>query len=199
MVQLATLSDDELAGAIAEGKLAPDTEEAYQYRNTARIDNFGYNATYEGVVLQRKLRYALNLTSAYTRVDPGDGSEPHSPTVGPQIFGNARISYDLGEPLPTLGLAARAYGSRPADRAFDGGFSETPEASANLELRATVSGPVPGVDGLSYRASATYATAQKGAYVIGPNQYAADETTRAELSRQPRLGGFIGLEYRILP
>jgi outer membrane receptor for ferrienterochelin and colicins len=199
MVQLAVLSEEELAAAIAQGQLAPDTEEAYQYRNTARIDNFGYNAAYEGVLLQRRLRYALNLTSAYTLIDRGDGSEPQVPTVGPQIFGNARVSYDLGDPLPTLALATRFYGSRPADRAFDGGFSEPPHAPGSLELRATVSGPVPALNGLSYRASATYATAGRGPYVVGPNQYAADETTRAELSPKPRLGGFVALEYRFMP
>src|SRR5690606_22010989 len=62
MVQLATLSDDELAAAIGSGQLSPGTEEAYQYRNTAQIDNFGYNASWEGSLVQRRLRYALNLT-----------------------------------------------------------------------------------------------------------------------------------------
>jgi outer membrane receptor protein involved in Fe transport len=199
MVQLATLSEDELAGAIAAGEIAEGTEEAYQYRNTARIDNFGYNAMYEGLLARRRLRYALNVTSAYTRIDLGDGSEPHEPTVGPQVFGNARISYDFAGSLPTLGFAARAYGSRPADRAFDGGFSEMPRSPANLELRLTLSGPITAVEGLHYRASASYATAGRGAYVVGPNQYALDETTRAELSRQPRAGGFLGLEYHLLP
>jgi hypothetical protein len=55
------------------------------------------------------------------------------------------------------------------------------------------------VDGLRYRTSATYATTGKGAYVVGPNQYAVDETSRAELSPHPRLGGFLGLEYQLLP
>jgi outer membrane receptor for ferrienterochelin and colicins len=199
MVQVATLSEDELATAIAQGQLDAATEEAYQYRNVARIDNFGYNAAYQGMVLDRKLRYALNITSAYTRIDTGDGTAPHSPTVGPQLFGNARISYDFGGALPTIGLAAHGFGSRPADHAFDGGFAKTPRASAGLELRATLSGPVPGVDGLRYRSSFTYATAARGAYVVGPNQYAVDETTRAELTPQPRLGGFLGLEYQLLP
>lgn len=199
MVQVAALSDDELATAIAQGQLDAATEEAYQYRNVARIDNVGYNAAYQGMALDRKLRYALNITSAYTRIDMGDGTAPHSPTVGPQLFGNARVSYAFGGELPTIGLAAHGFGSRPADRAFDGGFAKTPRASAGLELRATLSGPVPGVDGLSYRTSVTYATNGRGAYVIGPNQYALDETTRAELTPQPRLGGFLGLEYQLLP
>jgi outer membrane cobalamin receptor len=199
MVQLAALSDDEISEAIARGQLDAATDEAYQYRNVARIDNVGYNAAYEGMALNRRLRYALNLTSAYTRIDMGDGTPPHAPTVGPQLFGNARISYDLGAPLPTIALAGRGYGSRPADRTFDGGFSRPPRASAGLELRATVSGPVPGVDGLRYRVSTTYATTGKSAYVVGPNQYAADETTRAELGPNPRLSGFLGLEYQLLP
>lgn len=199
MVQLGTLSDEEVANAIAAGELSDGVEGAGQYRNVARVDNYGYNASYEGMALDRRLRYTLNVTGAYTRIDVGDGTPPRVPTVGPQLFGNARISYDLGAPLPTLALAAHGFGSRPADRAFDGGFTEKPYASAGLELRATISGPVPGVEGLRYRASTTYATAKKGAYVVGPNLYAADETTRAELSPVSRLTGFVGLEYQLLP
>jgi hypothetical protein len=136
----------------------------------------------------------VNLTEAYTRVHYG--SDPSQPmTVSPSLFGNARVSYAFGGDAPTLGLAAVFLAKRPADRAYDGGFSVMPYAPADLELRTTVSGHLPGVERLRYRLSVSFASAAHSAYVIGPYLYAVDATTRAELAPMTRLQGFLGLEY----
>jgi outer membrane receptor for ferrienterochelin and colicins len=194
MVSYRTLGEAEVADAIASGALAASTVEAYVYANTGSLESYGYNATYEGSVA-RKLRYAVNVTSAISRVDLGDGSETSPLTVGPSFFGNARISYEFDGYLPTPALATHFVAARPADRAHDGGFAEPPHAPADLQLRFTLSGVVPSLTALRYRVSSTFGSASRGAYVVGPTQYAYDETTQATLSPQRRLSGFAGLEY----
>lgn len=196
MVAFRTLSDEELQAAIDAGALTPTATEGYEYANTSSITSYGYNAAYEGSVA-RKLRFGVNVTSAYSRRDLGDGTGSQQLTVGPSLFGNARVSYELGDAWPTLALAARYADKRPADRAFDGGFTRAPYAPADLQLRLTISGTVPGVSALRYRLSGTYATAAVGPYVVGVNQYAYDETTIAALSPMRRMTAFVGLEYVI--
>jgi hypothetical protein len=196
LVSYRTLSDDEVASAVEAGALKPTTALAYSYANAGKIENYGYNAAYEGR-LGPKLRLAGNLTSAYSRVDLGDGSGSLPLTVGPAVFGNARISYDTGGSWPTPALALHYLAARPADRAFDGGFARAPYAPADLQLRLTLSGVVPGVRGLRYRVSSMFDTASRGAYVVGPTQYAADASSQATLSPQRRASAFLGMEYAV--
>lgn len=191
-----TLGDDEVEAAIASGALAPSTTLAYTIANAGQIENYGYNAAYEGRI-GPKLRLGGNLTSAYSRVDLGDGSGDLPLTVGPSFFGNARLSYDTGGNWPTPALALHYLAARPADRAFDGGFARAPYAPADLQLRLTFSGVVPGVNGLRYRLSSMFDTASRGAYVVGPTQYAADGASQATLSPQRRASAFLGLEYAV--
>jgi outer membrane receptor for ferrienterochelin and colicins len=198
MVALSTLSAQELSTALADGRLDSGTTEAYQYRNLAKIQNYGINAAFEGSLLSERLRYGLNLTYAVSRVDEGDGS-PHELTVGPSLFGNARAAYDLGSPWPTLGVALQYLGRRPADRAFDGGFARTPYADPHVETRLTASGTAPFLAGLSYRLIGDYAFAREAPYVIGPNQNAADDSTPYELAPVRRMQLFLELEYHYEP
>jgi hypothetical protein len=88
------------------------------------------------------------------------------------VFGNARISYDLPGDLPNVAIAAHWMGKRYADRAFTGGWPDVqlPVAPPQLELRLTVSGPVPGIKGLTYRVGANWALANRGPYLVGPLQ-----------------------------
>jgi len=191
-----TLETGELEAAIARGALAPSTTDASVYDNRGALQSFGYNAAYEGKFAER-LRLAANVTSSYSRLDAGDGSGRLPTTVGPSLFGNARMSYELGRYLPTPALAMSFQGRRAADRAFDGGFAKPPFASPDLQLRLTFSGEVPHPRGLRYRLSGTYGAAAHGPYVVGPNQYATDSSTLAILSPQRRLSAFLGLEYVI--
>jgi outer membrane receptor for ferrienterochelin and colicins len=196
MVAYDLLDADQLSRAQAAGLLDPSITEAYEYTNIARIDNYGYNAAFEGSHLERRLRYGLNVTQAFSRQDPRDGSDPQRLTVGPALFGNARVSYEFREPWPTLGLAAQYQRRRLADRAFDGGFAETPSAPAHVELKLTASGAVSPVPGLRYRVGGNYAFSRVSPYVIGPWQFAVDETTPYELAPLRRMQLFIGLEYQ---
>jgi outer membrane receptor protein involved in Fe transport len=197
MVSYRVLTDEQLAAAQAVGQLDPNIDEAYVYSNIARIDNYGLNAAAEGDLLVQRLRYGFNITSAYSRQDPRDGSEVQPLTVGPSLFGNARVSYELDAPLPTLALALAYQRRRLADRALDGGFSSMPTAPPHLELKLTASADLPGIPGLSYRIGANYAFSRVSPYVIGPWQSAIDQTTPYELAPIRRLQLFLGLEYHL--
>jgi outer membrane receptor protein involved in Fe transport len=178
---------------------------ATQYRNVASIDNYGFNSGYEGTFANSRLRYGVNVTGAIARRnDPALGTAPL--TVAPQIFGNARISYSFGDAYPTAALAAHFLGSRASDRAAY--FIPPPYAPPLVELRATLTGVIPGIKGLSYRATANYAFAAHGPYVIGPVQTGIDTQHRdpvtgeikvrdrpAELIPVDRFRVGVGLQY----
>ena len=193
LISFQNLTDDEVARAIAAGQLEPSVTSASRYQNLDTIDNYGWNGSYEGSALATRLRYGVNLTGAYAR--RGFPDAPSTPlTVAPSIFGNARISYNLGGKLPTAALASYFFGRSPADRAYDGGFTPAPYATPQLALRATLSGPSP-VKGLSYRVSAHYNVASHSPYVAGPNQYATDSQTAAQLAPVDRFRTAVGLQY----
>lgn len=196
LVSFRTLDDDEVVSGIAAGALEPSASLAYSYANAGAIENYGYNAAYEGRI-GRKLRLAGNLTSAYSRVDSGDGSGVLPLTVSPSFFGNARISYEASGNWPTPALALHYQAKRPADRAFDGGFTPAPYAPPDLQLRLTFTGAVPSFTSLRYRLSTSYDAASRGPYVVGPTQYAVDTDSQATLSPQRRLSAFLGLEYAV--
>jgi outer membrane receptor for ferrienterochelin and colicins len=195
LVGTVELTQPELDAAVARGELSPDVSVAYRYANSVSVHNYGMNAAYEGSTAAGRLRFGLNFTSAITEVDPGDGSGPQVPPVAPQVFGNARVSYDLGGKLPTLALASRFSGRRLADRVYDGGFASPPSAPPSLALRAAVSGAFPAVPGLSYRAGFDYSFARVEPYVIGAAIFANDNVSRAELAPTRRAQAFLGFEY----
>lgn len=196
MVFLGSLSPGELQAAIDAGALVPGSTEAVVFRNAAQIDNWGFNAGAEGSFAHRTVHYGINVTGAQTRRDvAGDDMAPEQLPVAPQFFGNARLAYDLPGDLPTLGVAVRWVGKRPADRAFDGGFTPRPYAPPQVELRGTVSGDVPGVKGLSYRLTGGYAFAGKAPYTVGPVQAASPEQPEAELAPVEQFKASLGLRY----
>lgn len=196
MVAIETLDQAEIDSQVAAGKLEPGTAEAYQYRNLSRIDNWGMNAAYDGALLRNSLRYGLTVTSAFTRQERA-GSEPLVPTVGPQVFGNARVAYSLGETLPTVALALQYQGRRLVDEFYEGEFSERPVVAPAWSLKATVSGDVPGVKTLEYRVGGSYSFAKYSPYAIGANVYGSDGP--ADLAPLPRLSVFAGLHYHFEP
>ena len=124
---------------------------------------------------------------------PGAPAQPL--TVTPQLYGNARVSYALPNDLPVAALAAYVQGRAPADRAFDGAFVPTPYSPTQVVLRATLSGPAPRVQGLSYRVSANYALASRTPYVAGPTQFATPYQPAAELAPVDRFRVAVGLQY----
>lgn len=170
-----------------------------QFRNVAGIDNYGFNGSIEGTVggLQQ-FRYGINLTGAVARRDePGVASAPLA--VAPKFFGNARLAYDLPGDWPTLAVAAHHLGKRPVDRAYDGNWSGGTYASQQLELRGTISGPVPMLKGLSYRASATYAFTSRGPYVVGPIQSSDLNNPTPQLLPLDQFRAALSLRYDLTP
>lgn len=195
MILVSELTPAEFDAGVAAGQITPGAAvDLYtRYKNIATIDDYGFNAAFEGSLLEGRLRYGAQVTGAHARRDDGDG--PKLLTVGPQLFGNARVSYDLTGRLPVLGLAFQLLGSRPADRAFDGGFSPAPYVPPHAELRATASGPIPWLKGLSYRATANVSLGSVGPYVVGPNQEASPGQPKAELSPVDRFRTALQIRY----
>lgn len=152
------------------------SDDSYQYQNASRIDNYGYNAQFQGQT--GPVRYGLSVTSAYTRRE-GDVTLP----VSPSTFGNARLSWDLPGALPVVALATTFVGRRLADRANDGGFGVTPTAPPQVHLRLTLSDALPHVPSVSWRVSADYATSGVSPYVAGPNQQGAPVAALAPVNR----------------
>src|SRR5262249_15170591 len=119
-----------------------------------------------------RFKYGLNVTGVVARTNEFGATHPL--TVAPRYFGNARIAYDLRShpdtAWPTLAIAGHYMSARPADRAFDSGFSPTVYAPEQLELRGTISGDVPLIKGLSYRVMANWAKSNVAPYFEGPTQ-----------------------------
>jgi len=193
MVQLVSLDAGELAAAQVAGQLDAGASAATQYRNRASIANDGLNLAFDGTQLAGRLRYGLTATLARAEQDAGDGSGASELPAAARVSGNARLSYDPGGGLPVIGLAARWVGRR---KVADTDFTPRPDASANTELRVTLSGPVPFVPGLTYRASADWATAAHGPYAIGPLRAPSPpDYVAQELIPIRRFVASVGLQY----
>ncbi|HMJ10987.1 MAG TPA: TonB-dependent receptor, partial [Polyangiaceae bacterium] len=198
MIEPHVLTLDEIAELQAAGELPITARDGTtQHRNVAEIESFGWNAAFAGSIVRGKLRYGTNLTAAYTRKRDSTGNKELLP-VAPQLIGNARAAYVFGSELPTPALAAYYVAERPVDRAFDSSFVPAPYAPARLELRATLTGDVPMVSGLSYRLSASYTSTSRGAYAAGARQriLAGDPQLPPDLSPIDRFNVLLGLQYQ---
>jgi outer membrane receptor protein involved in Fe transport len=182
LIEGAPVSQEELAN-LQSMKLEPTVvPNLLVYENIASVDNFGWNGGWEGSLAERRLRYGLNVTGAFTKLNQPGQSGP--PAVAPQIFGNARVSYAAGGLVPTPAIAVFAMGPRPADRAAPDG-TPLPPAPALVDLRAAVSGRVPAVRGISYIVTADYTTAGHGPYMAGPSFSAFQQAISTETIAQP--------------
>ena len=194
LVELIQLSDQEAIDAIRNGQTAaPFTPgiQLTQYRNANDFDNYGLNMGLDGSFSSGLFLYGFALTGA--KVRRVDGSS-YSLPAAPQLFGNARVAIAPGGKLPTVAAGARLLGPRPANLS-SGQFSPDPYAPSQLELRLTVSGDVPWVKGLSYRAMVNYAAANRGPYVIGPVTAAIPSQTTPQLIPVDRIRSTVGLQY----
>ena len=195
LVELHALSDAEVIQAIRDGKTPPIAPGAQlqQYRNAAEIHNYGINTGVDGSIGVDRFQYGLTLTAAVAeRVENGMSQRL---SVAPQIFGNARLSFVPGGNLPTASLAAHFSGRREGDHATDGGFVPTPYAPAQAEMRLCLSGSVPHVPGLTYRALANVALSDRGPYVVGPVTTALPTQMSAQLNPVDRFRTTVGLRY----
>ena len=155
MVENHRLTLAEQDAAVARGDFELKNPGIGQFRNVSGIDNWGLNATFEGTAgADRQFHYGLNITSAIARRDEV-GTEQLPLVVAPQVFGNARVAYDIPGGWPTVAIAAHYLSKRPTDRAYDHNPTSGTYAPPQLEMRATVSGRIPFVRGLTYRLTAT--------------------------------------------
>jgi len=140
----------------------------------------------------------VNATEAYTRQTIAGVAEPLA--FAPALFGNARIAYAFGGSAPTIALASSYLGRRPADRPLTAGGS-VPYADPLAQFRLTLTGAVPFVKGLGYRASAALATPATSAYTAGPNLALTNNGPSTSIppplgfAPVDRFSAFIGLKY----
>jgi outer membrane receptor for ferrienterochelin and colicins len=194
LVEPHVLTAAELAAAQARGEVPLTAGSAVirQFRNVSELDNYGYNAAWHGALLDAHVRYGTNVTAAYTR--RSTAGETSRLPVAPQLFGNVHLAFVPADPLPTLGVAASYVGARVVERAFDGTFTDA-EVPAAVEVRGTLSGPMPFIRGLSYRLSANYATASEGPYAVGPTQGVGASGSEPFLNPVDSFKVFYGLSY----
>jgi outer membrane receptor protein involved in Fe transport len=195
LVELTPLTDAEAIAAIRNGDTTvPFTPgiQLTQYRNTSKVTNYGLNTGFEGSLHSGFFLYGFTLTGALAEKRTGGGT--HRLPVAPQLFGNARVAFVLGGDLPTVALASQFMGPRPADLS-NGQFQPDPFARTQLQLRLTLSGDVPHLSGLSYRVSANYAVAQRGAYVVGPVTSALASQLTPQLNPIDQFRTTLGLQY----
>jgi outer membrane receptor protein involved in Fe transport len=187
------LTQGEIDAAVASGQLVPGVTLAQQTRNAAQIDSYGFTGRVEGSAVSGRLRYGASVTRARSRRHEDGTPDPIELGAAAQVFGNARISYDLSDgkkPFPVVGLATRFVGKRPSNITdANGNYTRAP---AQVELRATVSGPFPKLRGLSYRVSGGYVFGPRYAYAVGP-AYNADGTNQLAPVDQVKIA--LGLSY----
>ncbi len=202
LVELHALNLAELLAAQAAGKVDLFKSAVWsQYQNVASIENYGFTGTYQGALAGDSLRYGFNVTGAIARRQDR-ASAPRPVEVAPRLFGNARVLYDFPGDWPALGVAVQFKSSALTDRSLDGGWATMPVAPGQFELRATVSGPLPGFKALTYRVSADYAVSNRAPYVVGlhqtyyPNYREYDEWHLAPVDTFRVTGG---LQLDVLP
>jgi outer membrane cobalamin receptor len=167
-----------------------------QYSNAGSVDNYGLSGGWDGSLGHNHVRYGLNITETYTRLNDAAGVVELA--VAPLLVGNLHLAYMPGGYFPTPALVASIISARPSNRTYSDGTA-FPEAPPLGDLRFTLTGALP-LKGLSYRASAEYLTASTSAYAAGP-----DVTWLAGSQAGPPLAvpidqyrAFVGLRYDFL-
>lgn len=185
-------NDDARAAYLAGLTLIPPgtTSPIYQYRADNDVDAHGFSAGVDGALLEQKLRYGASFTGSRAR-----NADVQRIPVAPQVSGNARVSYDLGGKLPTAALAASFAGEAASDRGASSGYRNVTFAPPALELRATLTGLVPWVKGLSYRAIFVHQTHESTPFAVGPTLRARTGTETAPLTPTQPWNVFLGLAY----
>lgn len=189
MVLRQHLSQAELSAGQRAGVLDSSTVSVFQYRNAARINVYGWEASYEGTAVEGALSYGANVTEAHSAVDTSEGTKLI--TVIPLIYGNIRAAYDFGGGLPIVGLASQLSDDRLTDNSQDPGV-QARMASPMLDLRLTLSGAMPRLPKLQYRLTADYAFTTTNPYAANAG---ANDKNNVELIPYQRTLMLIGLQY----
>jgi outer membrane receptor for ferrienterochelin and colicins len=190
VVNSVALSAEELSAGQRAGLLDSNTVRVFQFRNVARVDNYGVNASYEGNALGGHLSYGANLTAAYARLVAR--GETQLMSVTPDLFGNARVSYDFGGARPIVGLVSQLTGRRLADYSQDPGVTGLHYAPPMIDLRLTASGRVPWIAALQYRVSGDFSFTTTNPYAASAG---GREPNKVELIPFNRATLLFGLQY----
>jgi outer membrane receptor protein involved in Fe transport len=193
MVSREHLSQTELSAGQRAGLLDSSTVSVFQFRNVARVDDYGFQASYEGSAWASRLNYGVNVTAAYSRVRGPQGTSLM--TVTPSVYGNARVSYDAGGGLPVVGIASQMSGRRLADIGQDPGVVGLLYAAPMLDMRLTLSGPIPGVSSLQYRLVADYAFTTTNPYAVNAGGSNENLTELIPFTRSTLLLG-VGYDFK---
>jgi outer membrane receptor protein involved in Fe transport len=170
------------------GDLTPTTTSANVYENFGSIWNYGMNTGFEGSSFVGRLQYGVNVAIAQAT------SEGRGLANSGRAFGNARVAYDFGHGWPTLALAGQWSAFRMRQKVV-GHTTQEPERPAQLALRATLTGPITPITGLSYRASFDYGFHP---YMVAGLPYPPDRPVR-ELRPADRYTVMLGLQYDLVP
>jgi outer membrane receptor protein involved in Fe transport len=166
LIEATPVTGAELASLQAQHLVPAFLWSLVQNKNIASVENYGWNGAWDGTLADRRLRFGASVTGAFTRLE--QGGQTTVPVVAPQVFGNARVGYVLGERLPTASLALYWMGPRTADRTTVSGAT-LPEAPALADVRASLVGRVPGIHAVGYSLTADYISAASGPYMAGPD------------------------------
>lgn len=188
LVVMVPATDQQVADAVAAGKLVEGAVGVTLYDNASRIESTGLNADWEGTALGQRLRYGASVTAARSRV-VADGTETALPAAA-SLFGNARVSWDLGGKLPTLALAVRAVASRPVAGTD---YDPPPKAPPIFAGRVAVTGPIGG--GLSYGLAFDWSSTGKAPYAVGPDRSPTNELGYQPVLPIPRYRAMVGLRF----
>jgi outer membrane receptor for ferrienterochelin and colicins len=184
------ISTTELSAAQRAGLIDSSTVSVFQFRNQARVDDYGFHVSYEGAAAQGRLTYGANMTAAYARFRVAAGSQLM--TVTPSLYGNVRLSYDPGRGFPVVAIASQMSGRRLVDIGQDPGVRSLVYAPPMLDLRLTFSGQAPSIKNLQYRLSTDYAFTTTNPYAA--NAGGPDEN-KTQLIPVKRISIFFGLQY----
>lgn len=161
-----------------------------QYQSSGSICTRGFNAGVDSALVGGRLRLAASVTGSVARANDGEELE-----VAPRVSGNARASYDLGGPLPTVAVASTFAGPSRSDLSQDRSFPNEPRVPSQLELRATVTGRVPHARGLSYRLVGVHTFNPTTPFAVGPALRGSDGINQPYLAPTKRWNAILGLQY----
>ena len=203
--------NDIIALRIVQAK-APNVS---HYENAEGIKNFGGTLSYETVLLNRRVRPAINLTMAQAQRElsaeqqarnAAFGSDDTAPiTVAPSLYGNARVAVNLDSAEHTVVALAAGYFGGDRGPAYYGGdqsnLTPRPESPAMLALRTVLTGDFAFAPGLSYSLGVDYSFAKTQPFVVGPSQgqprYLVPTPVDAQLAPVNRMTAFAGLEFHL--
>jgi outer membrane receptor protein involved in Fe transport len=166
-----------------------------QYRSDDQMVTHGFQVAADGDFLSRRLHYGATFTGALAHTNSQETDLDERVKAAPQWFGNARVAYDFGDRLPTAALATTFAGNAASDRSYSGGSKRVTFAPPSLEVRATLTGQVPWVKGLSYRVIVSHQRHDATSFAVGPTMRPVTGFEATPLTPTKRWNALVGLQY----